>query len=83
MRDNLRIKQTDATHFEIRRTMTETVNRANMEDRKRTLEMQIETLTDQLDTLKNNLAAVNDALKNGLGQTEKNVEAKAVGEDGK
>lgn len=83
MRDFIRIKKKDGSeHFEIRRTMTEVVNRSNLEERKNNLEMQIEATQDTLDTLKKNLDTVKQALNTGFGQTEKEIiDAKAIGNE--
>jgi uncharacterized coiled-coil protein SlyX len=80
MRDNIRIKSTSPLHYEIRRTMSEVINRSNLEDRKKNLEMQIEAQEDALDTMKRNLAAINDALATGRGETEKETKQKSVGD---
>ncbi len=73
MKDSISILQMQENTFRIVREMEETVNRANLEDRKKSLEMQIEGLQEQLETLNKNLEAVNNALEHGAGTAEKEV----------
>lgn len=81
MKDTIQINSIDANHFIIARVMEEVVDRANLEERERSLKMQIEALEDQLDTLKKNLKTVQDALKHGKGHSTKEINnIKAVGD---
>jgi SMC interacting uncharacterized protein involved in chromosome segregation len=82
MKDTLNIKQKtgSANHYVIERVMEETINRANLEERKRNLEVQIEGIKDQLGTLEANLKVVTSALDTGKGRTSKEIkDSKAVG----
>lgn len=62
MRDVIQINRVDATHFEIIRTLTDKVNRANLEEQLKQLEMQEEGLHDQLEAIENNKENILKAL---------------------
>jgi len=73
MRDNVSIRPNkEKTHFTVTRVLEETVDRAQLEERVKRIEMELEGMAEQRELLEKNLKITKDALK-GIVGTESHV----------
>lgn len=73
MKDTVQIKaQNGGTHFEIKRELSEVVNRSNLEDRLQSLRAEKEQLVEHLERIDKNIKLTEQALNEGKskGSTE-------------
>lgn len=79
MKDGLTIKAVNGgNHFEIKRELSETVNRTSLEERLHSIESEIESLEETLDRLKQNRQIIVDALNKGKGSGQTTVNTRLI-----